>query len=59
MFDPEGVTEDYLANFDNTVLVVSYDRHFLDGLVNKVFEFGNKRVKEHLGDIHSFLQKKT
>lgn len=59
MFDPAGVAEDYLVNFDNTVLVVSHDRDFPDGLVNKVFEFGNKRVKEYLGDIHSFLQKKT
>ncbi len=47
-----------LRDFDGTLILVSHDRDFLDGLVTKVFEFGNKRVKEHLGDIHSFLQKK-
>ena len=40
------------------MILVSHDRDFLDGLVNKVFEFGNKRVKEHLCDIRSFLEKK-
>jgi ATP-binding cassette subfamily F protein 3 len=38
--------------------VVSHDRDFLDGLVHKVYEFGQQRVKEHLGDIYSFLAKK-
>ncbi len=45
-------------NFDGTLILVSHDRDFLDGLVSKVYEFGNKQVKEHLGDIYSFLQKK-
>jgi ATP-binding cassette subfamily F protein 3 len=47
-----------LKEFDGTLILVSHDRDFLGGLANKVFEFGNKRVKEHLGDIHSFLQMK-
>jgi len=38
--------------------LVSHDRDFLDGLAEKVYEFGNKKVKEHLGDIYSFLSKK-
>lgn len=44
-----------LKDFDGTVIVVSHDRDFLDGLVDKVYEFGNKKVKEHLGDINSYL----
>ncbi len=47
-----------LRDFDGTLILVSHDRDFLDGLVSKVYEFGNKQVKEHLGDIYSFLQKK-
>ncbi|MFZ4740189.1 MAG: ABC-F family ATP-binding cassette domain-containing protein [Bacteroidales bacterium] len=47
-----------LKDFDGTLILVSHDRDFLDGLVEKVFEFGNKTIKEHLGDIQSFLQKK-
>ena len=47
-----------LQDYDGTLIVVSHDRDFLDGLVGKVFEFGNKRVKEHIGDINSFLAKK-
>ncbi|MEI7829790.1 MAG: ABC-F family ATP-binding cassette domain-containing protein [Prolixibacteraceae bacterium] len=47
-----------LRDFDGTLILVSHDRDFLDGLVGKVYEFGNKKVKEHLGDIRSFLQKK-
>jgi ATP-binding cassette subfamily F protein 3 len=45
-------------DYDGTLILVSHDRDFLDGLVNKVFEFGNKRVKEHLCGIRDFLQKK-
>nr|WP_320120281.1 ABC-F family ATP-binding cassette domain-containing protein [uncultured Marinifilum sp.] len=44
-----------LKDFDGTIIVVSHDRDFLDGLVDKVYEFGNKKVKEHLGDINSYL----
>jgi ATP-binding cassette subfamily F protein 3 len=47
-----------LKDFDGTLVLVSHDRDFLDGLVEKVYEFGNKTIKEHLGDIQSFLQKK-
>lgn len=47
-----------LQDFDGTLILVSHDRDFLNGLVEKVYEFGNKRIKEHLGDINSFLQKK-
>lgn len=44
--------------FDGTVIVVSHDREFLDGLVDKVYEFANRKVREHLGGIYDFLQKK-
>jgi ATP-binding cassette, subfamily F, member 3 len=44
-----------LANFDGTLIVVSHDRDFLDGLVTKVFEFRDKKIKEHLGGIKDFL----
>jgi ATP-binding cassette, subfamily F, member 3 len=54
----KDILKSALQDYDGTMILVSHDRDFLDGLVNKVFEFGNKRVKEHLGDIHSFLQKK-
>jgi ATP-binding cassette subfamily F protein 3 len=47
-----------LKDFDGTMILVSHDRDFLDGLVEIVYEFGHKQVKEHLGDIHSFLAKK-
>ncbi|WP_372773320.1 ABC-F family ATP-binding cassette domain-containing protein [Mangrovibacterium sp.] len=47
-----------LAEYDGTVLVVSHDREFLDGLVNCVYEFKNKKVKQHLGGIYDFLQKR-
>ncbi len=47
-----------LKDFDGTLILVSHDRDFLDGLVSKVYEFGKKQVREHLGDIYSFLQKK-
>ena len=54
----KDILKSALQDYDGTMILVSHDRDFLDGLVNKVFEFGNKRVKEHLGDIHSFLKKK-
>jgi ATP-binding cassette subfamily F protein 3 len=47
-----------LKDFDGTLVLVSHDRDFLDGLVEKVYEFGNKTIKEHLCDIQGFLQKK-
>lgn len=47
-----------LKEFDGTLIVVSHDRDFLNGLVDKVYEFGNKRIIEHLGGIYDFLEKK-
>jgi ATP-binding cassette subfamily F protein 3 len=54
----KDILKSALRDFDGTLILVSHDRDFLDGLVGKVYEFGNKKVKEHLGDIRSFLQKK-
>lgn len=54
----KDIIKSALKDFDGTLIVVSHDRDFLDGLVDKVYEFGNQRVKEHLGDIYSFLKKK-
>ncbi len=54
----KDVLKEALKAFDGTLIVVSHDRDFLDGLVHKVYEFGHQRVKEHLGDIYSFLAKK-
>ncbi len=47
-----------LQDYDGTLILVSHDRDFLDGLVSKVYEFGNKQVKEHLCDVTAFLEKK-
>ena len=52
----KDVLKSALLDFDGTVIVASHDREFLDGLVNKVYEFGNKRIKEHLGGIYDFLR---
>ncbi|QGY43002.1 ATP-binding cassette domain-containing protein [Maribellus comscasis] len=52
------ILKNALADFSGTVLVVSHDRDFLDGLVNCVYEFRNKKIKQHLGGIYDFLQKK-
>jgi len=54
----KDIIKDALNAFDGTLILVSHDRDFLDGLVTKVFEFGNKRVKEHFEDIKGFLAKK-
>ncbi|MEG1545337.1 MAG: ATP-binding cassette domain-containing protein, partial [Tannerellaceae bacterium] len=54
----KDVLKDALREFDGTVILVSHDREFLDGLVDKVYEFGNKRVIEHLGGIYEFLERK-
>lgn len=54
----KDILKDALIDYDGTMILVSHDRDFLDGLVSKVYEFGNKQVKEHLGDIKSFLSKK-
>lgn len=54
----KDIIKDALKAFDGTIILVSHDRDFLDGLVTKVFEFGNKRVKEHFEDIKGFLEMK-
>lgn len=54
----KDVLKDALREFEGTVIVVSHDREFLDGLVDKVYEFGNQRVVEHLGGIYEFLERK-
>ena len=53
------VLKEALQHFAGTVIVVSHDRDFLDGLVNCVYEFRNKKIKQHLGGIYDFLQKKN
>ncbi|MDO4162794.1 MAG: ABC-F family ATP-binding cassette domain-containing protein [Bacteroides sp.] len=54
----KDVLKEAIRDFDGTVIVVSHDRDFLDGLVTKVYEFGGGLVKEHLGGIYDFLKKK-
>ncbi len=54
----KDIIKDALRDFDGTLILVSHDRDFLDGLAEKVFEFGNKRVKEHFEDIKGFLANK-
>lgn len=54
----KDVLKEAIREFDGTVIVVSHDREFLDGLVTKVYEFGGGVVKEHIGGIYDFLQKK-
>ena len=52
------VLKQAIKDFDGTAIIVSHDRDFLDGLVDKVYEFSNKKVREHLGGIYDFLRKK-
>lgn len=54
----KDVLKDAIREFDGTVILVSHDRDFLDGLATKVYEFGGGLVKEHIGGIYDFLQKK-
>jgi len=54
----KDILKQALIDFDGTLIVVSHDRDFLDGLVAKVFEFGNAKVTEHLEDIYGFLVRK-
>ena len=54
----KDILKQALIEFDGTLIVVSHDRDFLDGLVTKVYEFGNQKVTEHLEDIYGFLAKK-
>jgi ATP-binding cassette subfamily F protein 3 len=52
----KDIIKDALRDFDGTLILVSHDRDFLDGLATKVFEFGNQRVKEHFEDLKGFLE---
>ncbi|MDB5256143.1 MAG: glycosyl transferase family 2 [Chitinophagaceae bacterium] len=54
----KDILKEALQAFDGTLILVSHDRDFLDGLATKVYEFGNKRIKEHLYDINGFLKNK-
>lgn len=54
----KDILKDALRDFDGTLILVSHDRDFLDGLANKVFEFGNKRIREHFEGITEFLRNK-
>lgn len=55
----KDILKDAIRDFNGTVIVVSHDRYFLDGLVEKVYEFGGGEVKENLGGIYDFLRKKN
>ena len=55
----KDVLKDAIKAFDGTVIVVSHDREFLDGLVDKVYEFANGKVREHLGGIYDYLRNKN
>lgn len=52
----KDVLKEAIRTFDGTAIIVSHDREFLDGLVDKVYEFGGGRVREHLGGIYAFLE---
>ena len=54
----KDIIKEALKNFDGTLILVSHDRDFLDGLVTKIFEFGNKKVTTHFDDINGFLHTK-
>ena len=54
----KDILKSALQAFDGTLIVVSHDRDFLDGLVTKVYEFGEGKVREHLGGVYDFLEKK-
>lgn len=55
----KDILKEAVKAFDGTVIVVSHDRQFLDGLVDKVYEFGGGKVREHLGGIYDFLNRKN
>ena len=54
----KDILKQALMEFDGTLILVSHDRDFLDGLAKKVYEFGNRKVSEHLEDINGFLARK-
>jgi ATP-binding cassette subfamily F protein 3 len=55
----KDVLKEAIRDFDGTVIIVSHDREFLDGLVTKVYEFGDCKVREHLGGIYDYLATKN
>lgn len=55
----KDVLKDAIKAFDGTAIIVSHDREFLDGLVTKIYEFSNKKVREHMGGIYDFLRRKN
>jgi len=54
----KDILKEALRNFDGTIILISHDRDFLDGLAEKVFEFGQKRVREHFEGVTEFLARK-
>jgi ATP-binding cassette subfamily F protein 3 len=54
----KDILKQALQQYDGTMIIVSHDRHFLDGLVDKIYEFRNNKTKEHLGSIYEFLRKR-
>ena len=54
----KDVLKSALKNYDGTLIIVSHDRDFLQGLTTKVFEFRNKSIKQHIGDVYDFLASK-
>jgi ATP-binding cassette, subfamily F, member 3 len=54
----KDILKEALRSFEGTIILISHDRDFLEGLATKVFEFGNKRIKEHFEDITGFLRNK-
>jgi ATP-binding cassette, subfamily F, member 3 len=52
------VLKQALVKYDGTLVIVSHDREFLDGLVTKVYEFKDRKIKENIGGIYEFLKKK-
>lgn len=54
----KDILKQALKSYDGTLIVVSHDRDFLEGLVDKMYEFRDGRVKEHLGSVHEFLEER-
>jgi ATP-binding cassette subfamily F protein 3 len=54
----KDILKQALVNYDGTLIVVSHDREFLDGLVQKIYEFRDGKVREHIGGIYDFLRKR-
>ena len=55
----KAILKKALMNYEGTLIIVSHDRDFLDGLVDKIYEFKNKKIREHLGGIYDFLRRKN